>query len=194
MCGTDAEFKGGSCSKVTCNKGLTIKNSTTKCSGKGGDKCKYICDKGFEPTGDHVCGMDGAFKGGGCKDQQGCVKNKQGQNPCAVSPGKGRGRDSKAACIDVKAPKSGYSCQCSHGFAENENGVCENVDECLNNKCTKGGDKSAACVDAEPGDNSTRGTSPNGGYSCKCSSGFKDIKGVCTGQDLCKLKQGICKK
>ena len=62
-----ASFVGGSCGQVTCSEGLTIENSITTCGGLAGDVCFYLCEMGFQPTGPHICGMDGWFRGGRCE-------------------------------------------------------------------------------------------------------------------------------
>eukprot|EP01049_Picozoa_sp_SAG25_P000368 SAG25_NODE_12_length_28061_cov_181.931795_16_plen_5330_part_01 len=197
VCNTKAAFTGGMCTEVVCRKGNTLANSRTKCAGNAGSKCVYVCNPGYVPTGDHVCGLDGAFKGGGCIDQRGCALDKAGFNPCARDPKDGHKPDIHATCIDLKAPVVGHSCLCSHGYEETAAGVCANIDACKGNTCRAKGDSVALCIDTPPGQNASVGTSLSGGYSCKCSSGWEDKKGTCQAQDRCNAAKpckngGVC--
>jgi MYXO-CTERM domain-containing protein len=67
------------------------------------------------------------------------------------------GGDTRADCTDLKAPKSGYSCDCSPGFAF-DGATCSDIDECSGgpNPCGAHG----SCSNAK------------GGYSCTCDSGY----------------------
>ena len=164
-----ASFVGGSCGQVTCSEGLTIENSITTCGGLAGDVCFYLCEMGFQPTGPHICGMDGWFRGGGCADVNGCA-----DHVCAS------GDDTEATCLDLPPPSQGFECQCTAGYEQSPTGVCENIDECFGNTCQSADDFGAVCVDAAPGEQATAG-----GYSCRCSEGFTDVMGVCTAMDAC---------
>ena len=67
VCGTDGAFAGGACEANQCTEGLTIENSPTECAGTTGEECEYACDEGYVVGGgQHECGDDGAFAGGGC--------------------------------------------------------------------------------------------------------------------------------
>ena len=66
VCGSDRNFRGGSCTPVACTGGFTIANSDTVCSGATGDMCIYTCQEGFRGSGAHICRGDGDFWGGNC--------------------------------------------------------------------------------------------------------------------------------
>ena len=49
-----------------CTDGLQIAHSPTRCGGTVSQSCEFVCDDGYIKTGDHVCGVDGVFRGGTC--------------------------------------------------------------------------------------------------------------------------------
>jgi hypothetical protein len=51
---------------VPCFRGNMIPRSLTSCNGFNGDSCIYICFPGYVPSGRHVCGADGEWRGGEC--------------------------------------------------------------------------------------------------------------------------------
>ena len=54
----------------SCTAGAVVPYSdrgpASKCEGSFGEACAYACDPGFASFGKHVCGADGAFRGGRC--------------------------------------------------------------------------------------------------------------------------------
>jgi MYXO-CTERM domain-containing protein len=89
-----------------------------------------------------------------CVDKNGCVVNH-----CTDAG------DVRAGCADARAPRSGYQCECSPGFADNGT-TCVDVNECTVNPCGRG-----SC------------TNTRGGYQCNCPAGFTFRKGTCIGSD-----------
>ena len=65
-------------------------------------------------------------------------------------------------CVDMAAPKDGYSCYCTDGYSgantTNEAASCTDIDDCENVTCGTG----ATCVDE---------SAPGVGYVCKCNEG-----------------------
>ena len=51
---------------VPCFRGNMIPRSLTSCNGFNGDSCIYICFPGYVPSGRHVCGADGEWRGREC--------------------------------------------------------------------------------------------------------------------------------
>jgi hypothetical protein len=92
-------------------------------------------------------------------DGRSCIdKNECGVNHCTD------GGDTRADCLDAKAPKSGYACDCSPGFAY-DGVTCSDIDECSGgpNPCGAHG----SCSNAK------------GGYNCVCDSGYALKDGAC---------------
>ena len=114
--------------------------------------CFYLCEMGFQPTGPHICGMDGWCRGGGCADVNGCA-----DHVCAS------GDDTEATCLDLPPPSQGFECQCTAGYEQRPTGVCENIDECFGNTCQSADDFGAVCVDAAPGEQASRRRRIGGG-------------------------------
>jgi Ca2+-binding EF-hand superfamily protein len=54
------------CIPDTCTSGRRLEFSPTYCTGRTTDECIYRCNSGYTPTGDHVCGRSGSFRGGAC--------------------------------------------------------------------------------------------------------------------------------
>ena len=175
-CAPDMSFAGGSCVPNACSSTLTIDNSNRNadnaCAGVTGEICDYHCDDGHVRTGDHVCGADGAFHGGGC------VSVSCGEFPVlppqetTCTGEKVLGEECTATCASgYTAVGSGlYTCNAA-GEWEGEALTCEDVDECL---VDNGG-----CGQYEPCVNE------NGSFQCgDCFSGYHSMEqGGCAPND-----------
>ena len=133
VCNPDGWWRGGMCLPNACNTSLTIENSPTRCSGTTGERCDFTCDCGFEPSGVHQCGPDGAFAGGSChlcdngfvSQGVGCSRCDNGQEPdengclCqACAPGSAGMRGTCLQCEGGKAPSDDmtFCSDCAAGF------------------------------------------------------------------------------
>ena len=136
VCLSDMSFSGGSCVRTACSLGLTIDNSNRNtanaCAGGTGQICDYHCNDGHTRAGDHVCGPDGAFHGGGCASvscgefpvlppqQTTCAGDKVLEEQCTATCASG-----------YTGVGSGvYTCN-AQGEWEGEALACEDIDECL---------------------------------------------------------------
>ena len=50
---------------IPCSEGQ-VSHSSTTCEGNVGEECRYSCDAGYVESGQHVCHLDRAFRGGSC--------------------------------------------------------------------------------------------------------------------------------
>lgn len=95
--------------------------------------------------------------------------------PCAA------GGDLTAACADVAAPGTGFTCTCSGAY---DGALCDqNFDACVANTCSSAGDLGATCNDQAP---------PGLSYTCSCTSGFFDQSGTCQDVNECDVNNGEC--
>jgi len=133
----------------SCNANSAIACATAqpgnRCVDNPPPQIGYFCD----------CGNPGYARtadGRSCVDRNDCTTNH-----CID------GGDQRASCIDRRAPKNGYDCECDPGFLS-DGVTCVDVDEC------RGGDNPCG----------SHGTCSNtkGGYQCSCSSGFKPTSGT----------------
>jgi hypothetical protein len=67
--------------------------------------------------------------------------------------------DTKSTCVDQACD---YSCECTEGY-EDVDGVCEDINDCVNNKCNRAIANSGSCVDR---------AAPATGYDCYCHCGY----------------------
>ena len=90
------------------------------------------------------------------------------------------GIDTCEDVIETCVNKQGsYECQCSDGYARDNDGVCADINECA--------DGTHTCAD-------TIETCMNnvGSYDCPCSSGYERIDGICVDIDECALEIDDC--
>ena len=148
-----------------CTAALTIDNSNRNadnaCSGGTGEICDYHCDDGHTRAGDHICGADGAFHGGGCASvscgefpvlppqQTTCEGDKVLGDQCTATCASG-----------YTGVGSGvYTCN-ANGEWEGEGLACEDIDEC---QVDNGGCVNSPCVNSA------------GGFQCgDCIAGAHD--------------------
>lgn len=109
-----------------------------------------------------------------CGDVDACVNN-----PCDVV-------DGAAACTDVAAPGTGFTCACSAAWA---GPLCDqNFDACTSAPCNAAGDASATCADrAAPlvGVDCTCSTPWTGALCDSCSTGYEPSGGACIDFNAC---------
>eukprot|EP01045_Picozoa_sp_COSAG04_P010683 COSAG04_NODE_660_length_11451_cov_7.123238_3_plen_197_part_00 len=135
VCGADLSFSGGSCIPNDCTSGLTVpdsnRNAENACAGGTGDICDYHCDDGHVRTGDHVCGADGSFAGGGCTSVSCGEFPVLPPQETTCSGDKVLGEECVATCASgYTAVGSGaYTCNAA-GEWEGESVTCEDIDEC----------------------------------------------------------------
>ena len=135
VCGADLSFSGGSCVPNDCTSGLTVpdsnRNAENACAGGTGDICDYHCDDGHVRTGDHVCGADGSFAGGGCTSVSCGEFPVLPPQETTCSGDKVLGEECVATCASgYTAVGSGvYTCNAA-GEWEGESVTCEDIDEC----------------------------------------------------------------
>ena len=60
-----------------------------------GDKCDYACAPGYAKSGEHECGVGGAFEGGACRRQ---------------CPAAGKARNSQTACSGLEGDTCSLVC------------------------------------------------------------------------------------
>ncbi len=205
ICSTGFADVDGVCQDVDeCATGANGCHENASCTNtEGGFSCS--CDPGYDgdgfmctntddcaanPCANGTCtdGIDSfscdcgpGFEGDLCdQDIDGCATG--GTASC------GSNGDSGAACTDVSAPGTGFTCDCSAGY-QDVSGVCTDIDGCSaangNTSCASGGDSAAACEDA---------SAPASGsdFTCICSTGFADVDGVCQDVDECATGANGC--
>ncbi|KAK7478693.1 hypothetical protein BaRGS_00030078, partial [Batillaria attramentaria] len=115
--------------------------------GRGSERCDVI-------TG---CVCKPEWQGERCTDDVNECDRANVQQEC---------RDKNAQCVNYPG---GHSCQCGDGYEENENGLCQDIDECLSIVCDQ------------------RCENSPGSYRCLCNKGFTldSQSGLCEGTASC---------
>ncbi|WAR24044.1 HMCN1-like protein, partial [Mya arenaria] len=89
-------------------------------------------------------------------------------------------------CEDVKKHcennLGSYVCNCIDGFAENDEGLCKDIDECSNPLTHNCDPEIERCVNT------------TGGFTCECVNGYTKQDSSCEDIDECTLKTSGCEQ
>ncbi|KAF6252266.1 hypothetical protein COO60DRAFT_1704375 [Scenedesmus sp. NREL 46B-D3] len=164
-CNSQAHADAGSCVDLpppslqyacTCMTGWVWDSSNMSCA----DDCTYFSSycrgRGNGSCLGGVCGCTAAWAGNACQfDADGCQSE-----PCSSTAHAVNG-----SCADVAAPGTGYTCNCSQGYAwDSGTAQCIDADACQPSPCNSQAHAVAgSCVDLP---------APSLQYACNCSTGW----------------------
>eukprot|EP00112_Aurelia_sp_Birch-Aquarium-sp1_P011543 Seg2425.5 transcript_id=Seg2425.5/GoldUCD/mRNA.D3Y31 product="von Willebrand factor C and EGF domain-containing protein" protein_id=Seg2425.5/GoldUCD/D3Y31 len=173
VCGFEC-MNGGRCTAPNicrCARGFQGKfcqNDENECNNAFLNKCQQEC---INTRGSFECGCRSGFAVDPndrtkCIDVNECATG----SACRCQP---NDANCEVACVNTKGS---YLCYCKKGYRLGFDGVCRDINECIEDIC------SHSCINLP------------GSYKCSCFLGFDLNKttGECTDIDECKIRNGGC--